>query len=270
MPELPEVETTRRGIAPHVLGQTLSGVVVREPRLRWPVPPDLGVRLTGQTLGAVERRGKYLLLRFAAGALMLHLGMSGRLRLLSEDVPHGAHDHLDLVFGKLRLRLHDPRRFASVLWAGAQPLLHPLLAHLGPEPLDPTFAGDYLHRRAQGRSLAIKPFLMDSSVVAGLGNIYANEALFRAGIHPLRAAGRTGLSRYRRLASAVQEVLAQAIEQGGTTLRDFLGSDGRPGYFEQQLEVYGRHGLPCVRCKCAIRRIRQGQRSTFYCPQCQR
>lgn len=271
MPELPEVETTRRGIAPAVVGRRVTEVVVRNPRLRWPVPASLASDLVGQVLAEIRRRGKYLLLHFDTGTLILHLGMSGHLRLLTVPHPADKHDHFDIVFdGDLRLRLHDPRRFGSVSWTREDPLTHPLLAHLGVEPLEAGLNGAYLYQISRGRTASVKSMLMDSRIVVGIGNIYANEALFLAGISPTRLAGRISLERYERMAAAVKEVLQQAIAQGGTTLRDFFDSAGRPGYFDRDLKVYGRERLPCWRCGDAIRKIRQGQRSSYYCPRCQR
>ncbi|MGA7801655.1 MAG: bifunctional DNA-formamidopyrimidine glycosylase/DNA-(apurinic or apyrimidinic site) lyase [Gammaproteobacteria bacterium] len=270
MPELPEVETTRRGIAPHVTGQTVLQVVVRQRRLRWPVPARLGRELPGQMIRQVDRRAKYLLLRTDAGTAIMHLGMSGSLRVVDATSAPGKHDHVDLVLADGRaLRLTDPRRFGALLWTRGLAEHHSLLTGLGPEPLDPQFTGDYLYTRARGRRIAVKPYLMDSRTVAGIGNIYANEALFLAGIHPSRPAGRVARERYRRLAASVRQVLEESIAQGGTTLRDFLNSDGKPGYFRQYLRVYGRDGAPCPACAGAIRELRQTQRSTFYCPACQ-
>jgi formamidopyrimidine-DNA glycosylase len=271
MPELPEVETTRRGILPDLQGRRISGVVVREPRLRWPVPEDLDRRLRGQRIEAVQRRAKYLLVRLGAGTVLLHLGMSGSLRVVPARAPIQAHDHVDIVLAHGRaLRLHDPRRFGALLWCGGDPLTHPLLRPLGPEPLNESFDGDYLYARARGRRLAVKPFLMDSHVVAGVGNIYANEALFAAGIHPRRAAGRIARARYGRLARCIKGVLEAAIEQGGTTLRDFVREDGRPGYFRNELRVYARADRPCPRCARPLRGLVLGQRATVFCPRCQR
>jgi formamidopyrimidine-DNA glycosylase len=270
MPELPEVETTRRGIAPLLEGRTVTAVNLRQPRLRWPVPRDLGKTLAGQELMLVERRGKYLLLRFRTGTLIMHLGMSGSLRVLPADTPPETHDHVDVVFGGNCLRLRDPRRFGAVLWQAGPVEEHELLRHLGPEPLCDAFNADYLAKVAHGRKLAIKQLIMDSKVVVGVGNIYANEALYLAGIHPGRAAGRIGYPRLVQLVDAIKQVLAAAIEQGGTTLRDFQREDGRPGYFAQKLQVYGRGGLPCPGCGRPLKEIRQGQRSTVYCPHCQR
>jgi formamidopyrimidine-DNA glycosylase len=270
MPELPEVETTRRGVEPHCLGRMVRRVIVREPRLRWPVPDQLALSLPGQAIEAVERRGKYLLFRTAAGSLLVHLGMSGSLRMIATGVPPGRHDHIDVLLeGGVCLRYHDPRRFGCFLWL-APGELHPLLAKLGPEPLSPEFDGQLLYRRSRGRKGPIKNLIMDGKVVVGVGNIYANEALFLSGIRPDRAAGRISLARYQQLADNIKLVLASAIKQGGTTLRDFVGGDGRPGYFAQQLLVYGRSGQSCKRCGGLLRELRLGQRSSVYCVTCQR
>ncbi|MDX9874570.1 MAG: bifunctional DNA-formamidopyrimidine glycosylase/DNA-(apurinic or apyrimidinic site) lyase [Spongiibacteraceae bacterium] len=271
MPELPEVETTRRGIEPHLAGRRIAAVAVRQPKLRWPVPADLAEQLVGQRIGAVLRRAKYLLIPFPAGTLLMHLGMSGSLRIIQGDEPPGYHDHVDLVLDDGRaLRLHDPRRFGAVLWVNGDVTVHPLLAGLGPEPLSDAFDGDYLYARSRRRSAPVKSFLMDGRVVVGVGNIYANEALFAAGIRPDRAAGRISLARYRRLADEVKRVLAHSIEQGGTTLRDFVGGDGKPGYFKQELLVYGRGGESCKLCRELLIETRLGQRSTVFCRRCQR
>ncbi|MDH4228534.1 MAG: bifunctional DNA-formamidopyrimidine glycosylase/DNA-(apurinic or apyrimidinic site) lyase [Nitrospirota bacterium] len=279
MPELPEVETTRRGIAPHVEGHRILRVTVREARLRWPVPPEVQLA-TGQTLCRVERRGKYLLLRLERGTLLVHLGMSGSLRLVNSGVAPGRHEHLDIVFAtdqsadkpsnreEIALRLTDPRRFGCLLWCAGD--THPLLAKLGPEPLSADFSGAGLFDRARGKRVAVKHFLMDTHVVVGVGNIYASEALFMAGIRPTRTAGRISRARYETLATAVREVLERAIRAGGTTLRDFVGGDGKPGYFAQELMVYGRGGEPCVRCATPIVCRHLGHRSAFWCPRCQR
>jgi formamidopyrimidine-DNA glycosylase len=270
MPELPEVEITRRGIAPHVLGQTVSRIVVRQPRLRWPVPDDLPEKLCRQQIRSVERRGKYLLMGANSGTVILHLGMSGSLRVTSPETPPKRHDHVDMVFESgICLRFHDPRRFGCLLWTERDPYEHALLVHLGPEPFAASFSGDYLHAAASGRTASVKSFIMDSQLVVGIGNIYANEALFRAGIAPRRAAGRISRRRYERLAQAIRAVLREAIAQGGTTLRDFVNEAGNPGYFQQTLNVYGREGLPCRLCGEPIQSIRQGQRTTFYCRRCQ-
>lgn len=272
MPELPEVETTRRGIEPHVRGLIVSAVQVRQRRLRQPVPPALERELPGQRIERVERRGKYLLLGTATGTLIMHLGMSGSLRVLSRDVPvPGAHDHVDIVFdGGTVLRLRDPRRFGLVSWTTQDPSQHVLLKALGPEPLGEEFSGRYLHALSRGRRSAVKTFIMDGHVVVGVGNIYASEALHHAGIHPSRAAGRISAARYDALADGIRRVLQDAIHQGGTTLRDFSGGDGQPGYFAQRLMVYGRDGMPCRTCGAVIRNVRQAQRSTYFCAACQR
>jgi formamidopyrimidine-DNA glycosylase len=271
VPELPEVETTRRGIQPHICGHRIERLIVRQRQLRWPVPKGLERQLAGQRIDSIRRRGKYLLLAVGTGTLIIHLGMSGSLRVLAADLPAGPHDHIDLVLenGK-RLRFTDPRRFGTWLWSEKAVDHHPLLASLGPEPLGDTFTGDYLHRTSRGRKQAVKNFIMNSHVVPGVGNIYANEALFRAGIHPARAAGRISRKRYDRLVADIKTVLAEAIRQGGTTLRDFVNGAGKPGYFRQRLQVYGRTGAACPGCATPIRQSRIGQRSSFYCPVCQR
>jgi formamidopyrimidine-DNA glycosylase len=271
MPELPEVETTRRGIAPHITGKTVARVIVRNPNLRWPVPRHLGREVAGQTIVTVARRAKYLLLGTGAGTLILHLGMSGSLRIVAAGAPCTAHDHVDLLLDDgSALRLTDPRRFGSLHWTRRAPHRHWLLRDLGPEPLSGEFTGAYLHARSRGRRIAIKPFLMDSHIVAGIGNIYACEALHMAGIHPRRAAGRISLQNCGLLVESIREVLNDAIAEGGTTLRDFVNGHGEPGYFRLHLHVYGKRGEPCVSCRVPIREIRQGQRATFYCPECQR
>jgi formamidopyrimidine-DNA glycosylase len=271
MPELPEVETARRGVAPHVLGQTVRAVAARSRQLRWPVPENLDETLRGQEILDVQRRGKYLLFRFAKGTLIVHLGMSGSLRMVADGVEPKKHDHVDIALNNgLSLRFHDPRRFGCILWTDHDPLLHPLLAELGPEPLEETFSGRYLREAARGRAAPVKTFIMDGKRVVGVGNIYASEALFRAGIHPRRAAGSVSLKRCERLAGAIKAVLGEAIAQGGTTLRDFVNEAGNPGYFQQTLAVYGRDGQPCIRCGALVRQERLGQRSSFYCPRCQR
>jgi formamidopyrimidine-DNA glycosylase len=271
MPELPEVETTRRGIEPHVRGQRIERLVVRQPRLRWPIPEDLGELLSGRTIERVERRGKYLLVPFAHGTLLMHLGMSGSLRIIARGQAVGKHDHVDIELSSGQaLRFTDPRRFGAMLWHSGEVSAHPLLTELGPEPLTEEFTGDYLFERSRGRSAPVKAFLMDSHIVVGVGNIYANEALFSARIHPERAAGRISRARYAVLAEEVKRVLARSIKQGGTTLRDFVGGDGNPGYFRQQLNVYGRGGEACCVCSKSLKEIRLGQRSTVFCPQCQK
>ncbi|MBN8728891.1 MAG: bifunctional DNA-formamidopyrimidine glycosylase/DNA-(apurinic or apyrimidinic site) lyase [Xanthomonadales bacterium] len=270
MPELPEVETTRRGLSPHLVGRRIVAVTVRQPRLRWPVAPELVATLPGQRIEDVERRAKYLLVHTEPGSALLHLGMSGALRVLPAGTPVGAHDHVDWQLDSGRvLRYTDPRRFGCQLWQ-ARGSVHPLLAGLGPEPLSDAFDGDRLWRLSRGRRAAVKVFLMDQAVVVGVGNIYASEALFAARIHPARAAGRISRERYARLADAVKRILEYAITRGGTTLRDFISPDGLPGYFEQELAVYGRAGQPCRVCGTPIRALVLGQRSTFHCPHCQR
>ena len=270
MPELPEVETTRRGLKPLVVGQTIRSLAVREPRLRWPVEPSLDRRLRNRTVLELARRGKYLLICTDAGTLLVHLGMSGSLRFLAERGEPARHDHFDLEFvSGAMLRFNDPRRFGSLHWS-ASPAAHWLLKNLGPEPLESEFSGDYLWRVSRGRRVAIKTLLMNGRIVAGLGNIYASEALFRAGIHPSRPAGRVARKRLQHLADAVGDVLREAIEAGGTTLKDFVGGDGKPGYFQLDLDVYGRAGEPCVRCGQPIRVRTIGQRATYYCTRCQR
>ncbi len=269
MPELPEVETTRRGITPHSLGQTVRAVVVRHPRLRWPVPRQLAHELPGQTLRALTRRGKYLLFGFDQGTLIAHLGMSGSLRVADADQPPGKFDHVDIVFENgACLRLRDPRRFGAILWT-RDPARHPLLAHLGPEPLGEDFTNAYLFGRTRKRKRAIRDFLLDGRVVAGVGNIYANESLFAAGIRPTRAAGRLTRAECARLVKALRATLKRAIRAGGTTLRDFRGGNDEPGYFQQRLKVYGRQGRPCPVCQTSVRAVRLGQRSAFFCPKCQ-
>lgn len=270
MPELPEVETTRRGLAPHLEGRRVTSVLLRRPDLRWPIPDAVRERLPGQRIHAVRRRAKYLLADTDAGSALLHLGMSGMLRVLPPDTPVGPHDHVDIGLDSGRvLRFTDPRRFGSLLWQRPGEV-HPLLAGLGPEPLDPAFDGAHLARLAQGRRAPVKTFLMDQAVVVGVGNIYAAEALFQAGIDPRRAAGRVSDARFQALAAAVKAILAHAITRGGTTLRDFLNPDGAPGYFEQELWVYGRAGEPCKRCGRTLKGAVIGQRASTWCPACQR
>lgn len=271
MPELPEVETTRRGIAACVTGRTIRQVLVREPRLRWRVPPDLATHASGQRVRDVRRRAKYLIFDLERGALILHLGMSGSLRVVHCDAPLLLHDHVDIVLeGERCLRFNDPRRFGCLLWIAEDPLQHPLLRKLAPEPLSDEFDGEYLARASKRRSVAIKQLLMNGQVVVGVGNIYASEALFRAGIRPRRAAGRIKRAEFEALAASIKRVLNDAIRSGGTTLRDYVNAEGKPGYFRQRLYVYERSGEPCRKCRTPIRRLTQGQRSTYFCPQCQR
>lgn len=270
MPELPEVETTRRGITPHIEGQVITKVVIRCPKLRYPVPVRMAREAKGQKIESVERRGKYLLLRTPVATMLIHLGMSGSLRLVGSDLPAEKHDHVDVVLGNNRcLRLHDPRRFGAVLWIKGNPYQHDLLSNLGPEPLSDEFDGEYLYSRSRNRKIAIKQFVMDNKLVVGVGNIYASESLFLAGIRPQTAAGKVSRARYEKLATAIKEVLDSAIKQGGTTLRDFVDGSGKPGYFQQQLNVYGRDEKPCNVCKKPIKHLQQGQRSSYYCPSCQ-
>lgn len=275
MPELPEVETTRLGLAPHLEGRRVRAVLLRRPDLRWPIPPEIVGVLPGQSIAAVRRRAKYLLLDTDAGSALLHLGMSGSLRVLPAATPAGPHDHVDVALsartGEPRrvLRFNDPRRFGCLLWQPAG-TTHPLLRDLGPEPLSADFDGDGLYRLSRGRRVPVKVFLMDQRVVVGVGNIYVAEALFAAGVSPLRAAGRVSRARYRVLAEEIRRILQHAIARGGTTLRDFLAPDGAPGYFEQELSTYGRGGLPCRRCGRPLKQAWLAQRATVWCGHCQR
>lgn len=273
MPELPEVETTRRGLAPHLIGHTVQHIEIRNRQMRWPIEDNV-LDIKGQTIIDVSRRAKYLLLCSQAGTLILHLGMSGNTRICPHEAPIKKHDHfiVQLDHG-LELRLHDPRRFGAVLW---HPIhngdinTHPRLKNLGPEPLGPQFTGDYLISSCRHRSTSIKQLVMNNAVVVGVGNIYASESLFRSGIHPSRATGRISAKRLKNLRSSIQQVLSEAISQGGTTLRDFLDQDGKPGYFKQKLDVYGREGAPCHRCSTPIKKVQISMRATYYCPHCQR
>jgi len=270
VPELPEVETTRRGIAPHLIGQRVQRVVVRNSRLRWPIPEDLDIRLSGQQIVSVERRAKYLLIGAEVGTLISHLGMSGSLRMVEAGTPVAKHDHVDIELESgLVLRYTDPRRFGAMLWSVEPPLQHKLLLKLGPEPLLDDFRLDHLYHCSRGRNVSIKPFIMDNSIVVGVGNIYASEALFAAGIDPRREAGSVSKARYAKLTTEIKRILTAAIEQGGTTLRDFVGGDGQPGYFQQKLFVYGRAGQPCLVCGSELREVKLGQRASVYCAQCQ-
>ena len=269
MPELPEVETSRRGIEPHVVGQEIVGVTIRERRLRWPVSEDVENHLPGQTITSVDRRAKYLLINTTGGTAILHLGMSGHVSIVDRDTPAGIHDHVDIGLASGRaLRLRDPRRFGSLHWSD-DPNTHWLLKDLGPEPLGDEFAGEYLWRKSRGRRVAVKQFIMNANVVVGVGNIYASESLFLAGINPRRAAGRIALPRYEALAGSIREVLQRAIRAGGTTLRDYYGGFGEAGWFQQELDVYGREDEPCHRCDRPVTAIVQGQRATYYCTRCQ-
>lgn len=285
MPELPEVETTRRGIEPHLTDKQVTGVCVRQPKLRWPVPDNLAQLIQGHTLERIERRAKYLLFYFENGCLLIHLGMSGSLRILelnpnrvnepnlaaTIDFEPNKHDHLDIIFDSTcLLRFNDPRRFGTILWLGQTPEQHPLLANLGPEPLSDEFTGVHLYNASRNRKRCVKQFIMDQSIVTGTGNIYANEALFASGIRPGRASGDISLKRYQTLAQHIKSILTAAIIQGGTTLRNFSNAEGKPGYFKQQLHVYGRAGLPCTKCRQPLRETRINNRSSVFCMHCQR
>jgi formamidopyrimidine-DNA glycosylase len=271
MPELPEVETTLRGLSPHLTGQRIKQIIIRNPHLRWPIPDNLPGILRTQTIRQLHRRAKYLLLECDSGTLILHLGMSGSLRVLPSHTPAEKHDHFDLLLANGNLmRLRDPRRFGAVLWHEGDIAQHPLLAKLGPEPLLDNFDAQHLYRATRKRSAAIKQLIMDSHVVVGVGNIYASESLFHAGIRPQLPAGKLSLPRCARLVQTIRDTLSASIKQGGSTLRDFVDSNGKPGYFQQSYMVYGRTGEPCRVCGTAIKQIVQGQRSTFYCPGCQK
>jgi len=270
MPELPEVETTLRGIYPTLNKQKIKRIDVRERRMRWPVPKEVEAGLGGEIVKSLTRRGKYILIGTEKGTAMLHLGMSGSLRIVTPDVAPEKHDHIDIVLNKKIIRFNDPRRFGSLLWTTDEPGQHKLLKELGPEPLSDSFTIDYLFNASRSRHVAIKQFIMNSNIVVGVGNIYASESLYRAGINPKKAAGKISRQRYAKLVCAIKEVLAEAIEMGGTTLRDFHGSDGKPGYFRIKLKVYGHAGEPCEACSAPIKQITQGQRATYYCPACQK
>ncbi|MCW1877052.1 MULTISPECIES: bifunctional DNA-formamidopyrimidine glycosylase/DNA-(apurinic or apyrimidinic site) lyase [Erwiniaceae] len=269
MPELPEVETSRRGIEPHLVGATILHAVVRNSRLRWPVSHEIHA-LSDQPVLSVQRRAKYLLLELPTGWIIIHLGMSGSLRMLPHELPPAKHDHVDLVMsnGKV-LRYTDPRRFGAWLWC-TDLAASSVLSHLGPEPLEDSFNGAYLFAKSRGKRTAIKPWLMDNKLVVGVGNIYASESLFVAGIHPDRPAMALNEPEAELLVATIKAVLLRSIEQGGTTLRDFLQSDGKPGYFAQELQVYGRAGEPCRACGTPIESSKHAQRSTFFCPRCQK
>ena len=271
MPELPEVETTGLGIEPHVTNQVIQSVTTRTKKLRWPIPTNLSKLLSGEKIQSVARRGKYLLFKTRKGTLIIHLGMSGSLRILDASTKAQKHDHFDLVFGSAILRLHDPRKFGAVLWTTKDPSTHSLLASLGPEPFnEKEFTPEYLYAAARGRKITVKEFIMNAKIVVGIGNIYATEALFLSGIMPTRAAGRISIQRYDKLITVIRTVLGEALAHGGTTLRDFSREDGRPGYFSQELKIYGRTNLPCVQCKNTLRSRKIGQRTSTYCPHCQR
>ena len=273
MPELPEVEVTRRGVAPHLEGRIVTEVVLRRSGLRWPFPADLAQRLCGYRVRTTGRRGKYLLIGFDHGTLIVHLGMSGHLRILPREAPSQKHDHFDLVVGEQLMRMTDPRRFGAVLWHAkddGEIDEHMLLRGLGVEPLEEAFTAQLLYRMTRKRTAPIKQVLLAGDIVVGVGNIYASESLFKAGINPRTAAHRIGVARYEKLAQAIRDTLAAAIEQGGSTLRDFLAVNGQPGYFQQSYFVYDRAGLPCRICNAPVRQFKQGQRSTFYCVNCQK
>jgi len=271
MPELPEVETTVKGITPHIKGLEVTDVIIRNHRLRWPVPKQLPKTLKGKKVVSISRRAKYILVHFQHGTLMLHLGMSGNLRIVDKNTDVIKHDHVDIIFDdSICLRFHDPRRFGAVLWTNDDIEQHKLINHLGPEPLEDEFNVDYLFKRSKNRKISIKQFIMDSKIVVGVGNIYASESLFLAGINPTRAAGRISKARYQNLCTAIKEVLKNAIRQGGTTLKNFNNADGKPGYFKQKLNVYDRAGLACKKCERTIRQISQNNRSSYYCSHCQR
>ncbi len=270
MPELPEVETTRRGIAPHVCGHPIQSVTIRQHRLRWPIPNDLADRLTGQTIHQILRRSKYLLFDCGTGWLIMHLGMSGSLRIVTDGAAARKHDHLDIVFANDSiLRLHDPRRFGACIWEPANVWQHPLLASLGPEPLDSHLRPDHLFNATRRRQQAIKPVLMDNRILVGIGNIYANEALFLAHIHPQTSASSLDAHQCILLQQAIQTTLTAAIRLGGSTLRDYVNGHGNTGYFQLRLQVYGREGQPCRVCGTPIQQIRQAQRASYFCPHCQ-
>lgn len=269
MPELPEVETSCRGIAPHIVGSKIVAIDIRNRRLRWPIARSVDKNLLGATFESVSRRAKYILMNTNTGSAIMHLGMSGSVYIVDAGTPAGVHDHVDIIFASGKaLRFRDPRRFGSLHWSRS-PLQHKLLKELGPEPLEFDFDGAYLWRTSRRRRVSVKQFIMNAHVVVGVGNIYASEALFHAGINPKRQAGRIAKARYGRLAEEIKRVLSKAIQAGGTTLRDFYGGDGEAGYFQQQLFVYGRDGDPCLQCNEEIASIVQGQRTTFYCKTCQ-
>lgn len=270
MPELPEVEVCKRGIEPHVLNQNVSEVVVRNANMRWPITPTIS-DICGEKIISVSRRAKYLLLETSKGVLMLHLGMSGTIRVVDKSTVIAKHDHFDLVLENgLALRLNDPRRFGSVLWVTEDINEHSLIKKLGPEPLSPDFTDNYLYEKSRNKTVAIKTFLMNNHIVVGVGNIYANESLFKAGIDPRKQAGKVSKKRYIELTRHIKQTLAHAIEQGGTTLKDFTQADGKPGYFSQELLVYGRGGLLCFICKDVLKEIKQAGRATVFCSKCQK
>lgn len=270
MPELPEVETTKAGIIPIALSQTISKIIIRAPKLRWPIPKNIAKNLPGQVVRSIERRAKYLLLNFDTGTLIIHLGMSGRLRIMNTDTPAEKHDHVDICFSNGNyLRYTDPRRFGAILWTDRSALEHKLLIDLGPEPLTTAFTGKHLWQQAQNKKLPVKAFIMDAKVVVGVGNIYASEALFAAKIDPRKPAQQVTAEQYIELAKHIKRILKAAIAQGGTTLKDFYTAEGKPGYFSQKLQAYGRDKEPCMVCSTPIASVVIGQRNTFYCPKCQ-
>lgn len=270
MPELPEVETTCRGIKPSILKSKVTDVIIRKHQLRWPIPKDLPKQIIGKKVINVLRRGKYLLIFFTNGTIIMHLGMSGRLCIVDSKIEPEKHSHVDIYFGKNKvLRYTDPRRFGAILWTSDNPYQHKLLCKLGPEPLEEEFSAEYLHNAALKKTQAVKQFIMDANVVVGVGNIYANEALYKAKINPNTPAKNIPLKSYKKLVKAIKDILAVAITKGGTTLKDFLGSDGKPGYFVQSLLVYGRGGEQCTKCKHTLTESRLGQRTTVYCEECQ-
>ncbi len=271
MPELPEVETTCRGISPHITGKTINNVIIRQNQLRWPIPDHFATAITGLTIHKVSRRAKYILLQTQqSDTIILHLGMSGSLRITSKDTLPGKHDHVDLVFSdQTVLRYNDTRRFGAILLTTEPLETHKLISQLGPEPLSEQFTGDYLYQRSTDKKSTIKSFIMDGHNVVGVGNIYASESLFMAGIHPARQAGRISSKRYQRLAESIKIVLQRSIDQGGTTLRDFVNEQGKPGYFQQSLSVYGRLNEPCIHCKAPIKQLKIAQRASYFCTRCQ-
>jgi len=270
MPELPEVETSCRGIAAHLDQQTVQKIIIRQPQLRWPISQNLTQALANQQIRTITRRGKYILISTSAGTLLIHLGMSGSLRILAQNTPLLKHDHVDIILTNGQcLRFNDPRRFGAILWIEADPHQHFLLKNLGPEPLTEAFNADYLYQITRNKKLAIKNLIMNSQRVVGVGNIYANEALFLAGIHPNQKASDLSLTQCHALVTRIKQVLDFAILQGGTTLRNFVSTEGKPGYFKQQLYVYGRGGQPCKQCATLLIEMRLGQRTTVFCPSCQ-
>lgn len=270
MPELPEVETSRRGISPHIIGSHIVDVIIRQPQLRWKIPADLLHHIQDRQLLSIDRRAKYLLLNFESGTLLIHLGMSGNLRICPFQSNVEKHDHVDFIFDNCLLRYTDPRRFGAILWLGLAPQDSKLLSHLGPEPLSDSFTGEHLFKLAGKRKIPVKQFIMDQKVVTGVGNIYATEALFMAGISPIRAAGNISAKRYKHLVEEIKVILTEAIKQGGTTLKDFVGGDGKPGYFQQTLHIYGKRGSNCPKCKVALKSLKLASRNSVYCPKCQK